>query len=48
MKDFEAATGSLLQEHRVRHVMHEQLELRYRKIVRLAPQANSSVNLFLR
>lgn len=39
--DFEAATGTSLKAHRVREVMRDELDLRYQKIVRLAPQANS-------
>ena len=40
--------GVSLKPHHVRHVMHDQLELRYRRIVRLAPQANSELNLIKR
>ena len=42
--DFEAATGVSLQAYQVRRVMQEQLELRYKLIVKLAPQANSLAN----
>ena len=38
--DFEAGTGASLKAHQVREVMREELDLRYRKIVRLAPHAN--------
>ena len=39
--DYEAATEEKLKEHQVRQVMREEVGLRYRRIVRLAPQANS-------
>ena len=40
-EDYETASGISLKQHQVRKVMREQVGLRYRRIVRLAPQANS-------
>ena len=40
-EDYESASGISLKQHQVRKVMREQVGLRYRRIVRLAPQANS-------
>ena len=41
---FEAATSISLHEHQVRGLMKKVLLLSYKKIVRLAPQANSLEN----
>ena len=39
--DFLTSTGVVFREHQVRKIMREQVDLRYQKIVRVAPQANS-------
>ena len=39
--EFEESTKISMKEHKVRQVMKDQLDLRYKKIVRLAPEANS-------
>ena len=46
--DFVKTTGITMKEHHVRNVMRDQLDLRYRKIGRLAPKANSIANLIQR
>ena len=46
--DFEAATTISLKERQVHQVMKEQLDLSYKRIVRLAPQANSVAKLIQR
>ena len=46
--DNEAATSISLKEHQVRQVMKTDVGLSYKKIVRLAPRANSIENLISR
>ena len=48
VREFPQVHGQELKQHHVRDVMRNQAGLRYKKIVRLAPQTNSLRCLYLR